>query len=356
MGMIEATPLLLRALRCQPTERVPVWLMRQAGRSDPEYMAYRERSGKPLEELFRSVEDMVAISLLPRRLGVDALILFQDILTPLDPMGAKFVFRPGPQLVSSSLSPGELPQLKPLSSQRQLTFVRDAILAVLDEIGGELPLLGFAGAPLTLIAFLLEGGSPPDLKRTLALAQDHPCVFGELMKRLTDATIDYLRFQIESGVHAVQLFESLGHLVPKSVYECFVQPSHQRIFAALKGTAPTILFVRGSPWLDAMVASGADALSVASHVQLASLQRYTQGRMALQGNIDHRLLCQASLQDIVQAVHVCLEQTNGQGHILNLSHGLLKDTPFENVQQLVTAVKNWRPQPKHASVTVYPAS
>ncbi len=332
--------LLLRAVNHQPVPRVPVWMMRQAGRSDPEYTAYRERVGLSLHELFRSPEHAVAISLLPRRIGVDAIILYQDILTPLAPMGADFHFRPGPQLEAPIRDAARARALRPYEPEARLDFVGESIRGVLAALGGELPLLGFAGAPYTLAAFLIKGSSPMgDLSETVAFAREQPQVFGELIALLTDMTVAYLRYQSAAGVHGVQLFESVGDLIPPDQYEAFAQPSHERIFAELPPELPSFLFVKGSPFPDSMLRSGAAVLSLGEGVSLGDLLRRGGGRVAVQGNVDNRLLLEGSPADIDRAVAECIADAGGRGHILNLNHGLLADTPFENVQRFVQAAR-----------------
>jgi len=330
--------LLLRAINHLPVPRVPVWMMRQAGRSDPEYLAYRERVGLDLHALFRSVEHAVAISLLPRRIGVDAIILYQDILTPLEPMGADFHFRPGPVLAAPVNHVEAVRALRGYDPADCLRFVAEGIGGVKRELAGGLPLLGFAGAPFTLAAFLIKGSSPMGgLAQALSFAREQPRAFGDLIERLTDMTIAYLRYQIESGVHAVQLFESVGDLIPDAEYARYAHPSHQRIFAALPPGVPAILFVKGSPFPERMLESGAGVLSVAENVSLGDLLRRGAGRIAVQGNVDNRLLAEGEAGAIDRAVAQCIADSGGRGHILNLSHGLLAETPFENVQRFVTA-------------------
>jgi uroporphyrinogen decarboxylase len=339
--------LLLRAVNHEALPRVPVWMMRQAGRSDPAYLAYRERVGLSLHELFRSTEHAVRITLLPARFGVDALILYQDILTPLAPMGADFVFSPGPVLARPVRGAKEIDALLPLDPAAGLPFVAASIRGVLDELRGAMPLLGFAGAPFTLAAFLIEGASPlqSGLARTLALAEQSPEVFGRLMDKLGVMTIDYLSMQADAGVHAVQLFESVGDAIPRPLYERFAHPSHQRILAALTPRLPTILFVKGSPFPELMLKSGAAVLSVGERTPLRGLLDAGQGRIAVQGNVDNRVLAQGTPDDVRRAVLECLRAGGGRGHILNLNHGLLAETPFDNVRAMVDTALDYRIAP-----------
>ena len=336
-----ANDLFFRAVNHLPVPRVPVWLMRQAGRSDPEYLAYREWAGLTLHELFRSPEHAAALSLLPRRIGVDAIILYQDILTPLEPMGADFHYSPGPKLAEPMGRVDRIAALREYDPADHLGFIGESIRGVRESLGGELPLLGFAGAPFTLAAFLVAGESPMgDISEVLAFLAKEPAAFGGLMDKLTRMTCAYLRYQVQAGAQAVQLFESVGDLVPRPVYERYVQPSHEAIFAALPPEVPAILFVKGSPFPDLMLASGAGVLSLGGGESLGDLLRRGGGRIAVQGNVDNRLLAEGSGEAVEAAVRACLADSGGRGHILNLNHGLLPETPFENVRRFVEAARN----------------
>lgn len=332
--------LLLRAARRQPTERVPVWMMRQAGRTDPKYVLLRERIALPLEELFCDADLSAEISLLPQRIGVDAIILFQDILTPLAPMGSPFIFRPGPLLDKPIRSQADVNALQSYDPTDHLDFVARTIQSVKRSLDGELPVIGFASAPLTLAAFLIEGGSPghqpPHL---LSFMRQEPNRFHALLDKLTDMTVNYLRFQIQAGADAVQLFESCADILTPTEYEVFAQPYHARIFSELGGHVPTILFAKDQVRVDLLARSGADVISVAAQVDLAEAVRTHGPKVAFQGNVDNRVVAQGSFDDIDQAVATCLSAGGGCGHILNLSHGLLRQTPFANVCRFVETAK-----------------
>lgn len=332
--------LLLRAARREPTERTPVWLMRQAGRTDPRYVELRQRSGLTLEALFRDPDLSAEISLLPKRLGVDVIIFFQDILTPLAPMGAEFVFRPGPQLVSPIRCAADVEALRCYDPAVKLGFVSKTIRLLKSSLDGELPVLGFAGAPLTLAAFLIEGRSPGrDPKRTREFMRDDPADFHRLLDKLANMTADYLNLQIEAGADAVQLFESCADLLTAAEYAEFAHNYHVKVFSGLSGSVPRILFAKERSELKLMVESGADVLSVGSCVDLAEAIRRYGHRVAFQGNVDNRILADGSLHDIDEAVQACVRAGGGKGHILNLNHGLLQQTPFENVRRFVEAAQ-----------------
>lgn len=329
--------LLLRAARREKTERTPVWMMRQAGRTDPAYRALRERVDQPLEVLFSDPDIAAEVSLLPKRLGVDAIIFFQDILTPLTPMGAPFVFRPGPMLEKPVRTVADAEALRSYDPDTELGFVAKTLRLVRDQLAGELPLLGFAGSPFTLACFLIEGKSPGrDPVHVRSMMRDDAPTLHRLLDRLADMTADYLAFQIESGADAVQLFESLADILTAAEYEEFAHPYHIKVFSRLSRRVPTILFAKECPSVALMAASGADVLSVGSCVDLADAKRRFGDRVAFQGNVDNQLLVTGSAAQIDAAIADCLRAGGGQGHILNLNHGLLQETPFENVQRFVT--------------------
>ena len=329
---------LLRAADGQYTEKVPVWLMRQAGRYDPRYLRLKEESGMTLYQLFRHPRLAAEISLLPRDLGVDAIIFFQDILTLLAPMGAEFIFDNGPRL--SHPLPDYL-ALKPCDIADELSFVGDTLDLLDRELAGELPVLGFAGAPLTLAAFILEGGSPhndaPKLKQAV---QHEPTRLRVLLQKLTRATCDYLNYQIEHGVVGVQLFESIAHLLTPDIYEDFALPCHQEIFAALDPSAISIMFARDFHDLHLVRRSGAKVLSLPSGVSITAARQQLGSETIVQGNVSNHVLLEGNLQEIEAAVRDCIAAGAKRGHILNLSHGVLPGTSYDNVRGFVRAANN----------------
>ena len=332
--------LFLRAARGHAVERVPCWLMRQAGRYDPEYQRIRRECGLELEDLFRDPALAAQITILPARLGVDALILFQDILTLLGPMGAPFIFRPGPQLAHPVSGLKDVEQLRELDSERDLPFVHQSIKNVLTNYPA-LPLIGFAGAPWTLAAFLIEGQSPHKEygKKSLDFAQEQPQAMHQLLGKLTRATISYLQMQIRAGVHAVQLFESAADLLDEQGYATLALPYQKLIFASLPTAIPKIIFAKDHQNAVQLAASGADVLSLSHRINLADARMQLGPHVVLQGNIDNRILHAGSPQQVRQAVAECLHQGQGGPHILNLGHGILEGTPLENVQALLDEVR-----------------
>ncbi len=351
--------LLLRAARCLPVERVPVWMMRQAGRSDPQYRKIREQLNLPLERLFRTcpypmsqsdVESAVKISLLPKRIGVDAIIVYKDILTPLAPMGAHFRFLPGPVLNPPIRTPAQVDALQSVDEPHvQLEYTGKVIHTLRETLNGELPLIGFAGAPLTLAFFLIAGESP--MKRGAGISEkaapvfemmdEAPDLMHQLLDKLTEMTINYLNYQISQGVQIVQLFESIADVLSRQMYETFALPYHQKIFAELNRDAPSIMFAKECPFVDLMHQSGANVLSIGKCVDIGKVRKEIGDSVAFQGNVDNDILRDGTFSDITDAVSTCIKQGGKKGHILNLSHGLHRDTPFENVKHFVKIAKTF---------------
>jgi uroporphyrinogen decarboxylase len=316
-------------------------MMRQAGRTDPEYNQLKKNDGRALEKLFADPEIAIKISLLPKRLGVDAIIMFQDILTPLTPAGAGFHFAPGPILEKPVRTMAQVKALRAFDPEVHLQSVSQILKGLNAELKGELPVLGFAGSPMSLAFFLIAGRSPNQkLAEVLAFIEEQAEISQALLDWLTVMTVDYLNFQIASGAHAVQLFESFADVIPLEIYKKFVQPTHEKIFSALATTAPSILFTKESPHLDLMLQSGASVLSVGNCIDLEHAQKQAP-EMIFQGNVDNKTLADGTKEDITQAIQKCFEQTGRKNHILNLNHGLLERTPFENVQHFVNAAKEF---------------
>ncbi|MEM1166043.1 MAG: uroporphyrinogen decarboxylase family protein [Planctomycetota bacterium] len=329
--------LILRAMRGEHTERTPVWLMRQAGRFDPAYRTLRQQAGVELEVLFMDPERAAQITLLPVRFGVDAAILFQDILTPLGPMGAPFVFRPGPTLERAVTSDVDADRLELYDPIEKLGFVYESIELALERLAGRMPLLGFAGAPMTLLNFLVCGGSPGGCSCKLErFLSRHEAAADRLLQRLAGLVAAYVRGQIEAGVHAVQIFESSAADVEPELYRRFALPYQRMVFDSLDALpVPTILFAKGvCPAL--MAESGAGVLSIGSGLSIADARKMVPGH-PLQGNIDNMLLRHGTPSQVRRAAEECITLGGHRGHVLNLGHGVIKDTPVENVEAMIGA-------------------
>lgn len=335
--------LFIRAARGERTERTPIWLMRQAGRTDPAYNKLKAEAGMPLEDLFHNAELAAQISLLPRRLGIDAIIYFQDILTILWPMGAQFRFRPGPVIEEPIRTPAQVRALREYDMAQELPYIPETFRLIYKELDGEMPVLGFAGAPLTLLFFLVEGKSfGAKAQASHAFLREEPKLAHELLDKIAALTVDYLKLQIDAGAAAFQLFESAAHLLDKTLYREFALPYQQQIFQALKGTIPSIAFAREWENLDTLNQSGADIISLPSSISVAQARKALGEERVFQGNVDKHLLASGTLDQIEQAAKACVQSGGHRGHILNLNHGLLRETPYENILHLTKVVRETR--------------
>jgi uroporphyrinogen decarboxylase len=332
--------LFMRAARGESTERPPVWLMRQAGRTDPAYNQLKEEVDRPLEELFRNAEIAAEVSLLPRRLGIDAIIYFQDILTPLAPMGCEFVFRPGPVTEAPIRSREDIDALVRYEMPGHVGFIGETFERIHAELDGEMPVLGFAGAPLTLAVFMIEGKSfGMEADRAFAFFEEHPKDTHVLLDKLTGMTIDYLLYQVGVGAAAVQLFESAAFLCSPEIYGEFALPYQRRIFEALRGKVTTIQFSREWGVLEDLQSAGADIVSLPSSVTIREARGVLGEEQIVQGNLSNGLLCEGSHEEIEKAARACVESGECRGHIFNLDHGLLRETPYENIEFLMKVLR-----------------
>ncbi|MCZ6574298.1 MAG: uroporphyrinogen decarboxylase [Planctomycetota bacterium] len=316
--------LLLRALNEQPVERVPVWIMRQAGRYLPEYRAVREKVD--FLTLCRTPELAAEVTLQPVRiLDVDAAILFSDIMVPLLPAVPGMTYAPGPQLPRAITSPDGL---KPPEAVKEVGFVCDAIRILRREL--DVPLIGFGGAPGTLATYLAEGGSAKHFAGLRLLMNRDPGQAHALLEWLEQITLLYLKMQVEAGAQVIQIFDSWGGELSRSDFDEFMAPGLQRIIAALKTDGvPVIFFARG-PLRDV----GATAYSVDWTVDLAA----ARARGPVQGNFDPAILFAdpATVADKARAMVAPLART---GYVANLGHGILPETPVECAQAFVRAVQ-----------------
>lgn len=335
-----ANDLLLRAIAGETTERPPVWLMRQAGRTDPVYNAYKEEVGLPLEKLFAHPEHAAHISLMPRRLGIDAIIYFQDILTPLGPMGCEFVFRPGPETDTPIRNREDIDRLTPYEMSEHVGFIGETFDRIYATLDGEMPVLGFAGAPLTLAVFMLEGKSfGTRAEKAFAFFEQHPEDTHVLLDTLADMTIPYLEYQVAHGAVGVQLFESAAFLCTPEQYRTLALPYQQKIFAALKGKVPTIQFAREWDDVADLGEAGADVVSLPSSVRIRDARKILGADQVVQGNLSNRILRDGPLEEIEALARDCVAQGGCRGHIFNLDHGLLRDTPYTHIQHLMKVLK-----------------
>jgi uroporphyrinogen decarboxylase len=327
--------LLVRAARGEPVERPPVWAMRQAGRWDPEFN--RLRGGLSFYEFSENVELAAKASLLPRRFGVDGIILFYDITTLPVAMGLPFVLQPavGPVPDRPVRTAADVERLQAGPDPERYRHVRDLLRLVRQELRGELPVLVFAGAPFTVATYCI--GTGKDVATTRRFAVEQPRVWDGLLDRLTTATVHFLRTLIREGADVYQLFDSWAGMLTPEEYRQWAQPRHQTILQAATGV-PRILFVKECPYLPLMAASGADVISLGVRHDLSAARR-DYPHLCFQGNVDEELLRTGTPEQVTAATRACVAAGGGRRHIVNLNHGVDRATPEANFEAFVRAVK-----------------
>jgi len=334
----------LNACRCLPLERPPVWLMRQAGRALPEYRALKEKH--TFLELVQTPELAAEVTLQPvRRFGMDAAILFSDILVVAEALGQPYRFREqgGIEMEFALCSAKEIERLDPSAVAGRLEYIAKALPIVRAELGGRTAMLGFAGAPWTLANFMLEGGSAKDFTKAKELFYSEPKLFSKLSEKLTAAVTAALQLQIDAGVDAVQIFDSLGGLLAANVYEAASAQWMRQIIAGLKGKVPVIVFGRGvhGSW-DALLRIGAQAYSVDWNVDLAAVRALLPERVAVQGNLDPYLLTTTPAVVAAETNRLLEGMRGKRGHIFNLGHGVPPSAKLECIESLVTTVRSFK--------------
>ncbi len=330
----------LKACRRQPVDATPVWFMRQAGRYMPEYRAIRAKYS--LLEIVRQPELAAEVTLQPvRAFGVDAAILFADILLPLEPLGIHFHFAPGegPVIENPVRSWNDVERLHPLVPEESLGHVLEAIRLLRGELGAT-PLIGFTGAPFTVASYAIEGGPSKTYKTTKLMMYREPDLWHAFMDKLSTALAAYITAQIRAGAQAVQMFDSwVGALSPQDYAE-FVLPYSKRVLEAAAATSvPTIHFGTGTATLlPLMKQAGGDVLGLDWRVPLDEGWRTVGYDRAVQGNLDPVALF-APRPVLEEKVRQVLRRAAGRpGHIFNLGHGILQHTPPENVRAVVEMV------------------
>jgi uroporphyrinogen decarboxylase len=330
----------LKACRREPVDATPVWFMRQAGRYMAEYRALRQKHS--LLELCRTPDLATEVTLQPvRRIEVDAAILFSDLLLPLEPMGLPFDFikGEGPAIEQPIRSPEDIDKLRIFEPREALAHVLQAIKQVQTELGGRVPLIGFAGAPFTLASYAIEGGHSNNFAHTKSLMYGHPEAWHRLCDKFASVVGDYLNAQIDAGVDAVQVFDSWVGALNSADYREFVLPHTRRIFEAIGTRVPTIHFGTGtSTLLEDLRDAGGDVIGVDWRIPLdVAWERIGAGH-AVQGNLDPTLLLGPTTR-LLDAAEDVITRVNGRaGHIFNLGHGILPTTPVEHVQMLARHV------------------
>jgi uroporphyrinogen decarboxylase len=344
--------LLLRALMREPTERTPLWIMRQAGRYLPEYREVRAQAGDFMS-LCRNAELACEVTMQPlRRYKLDAAILFSDILTVPDALGLGLYFETGegPKFERPVQSVSQIKSLAVPDVAETLGYVFNAVRTIRRELDGQVPLIGFAGSPWTVGTYMVEGRSSRDFATIKGLAADQPAALDAMLDVVARTTIEYLNAQVEAGAQALMIFDTWGAALERDDYLRFSLSPMQKIVDGLTREAdgrriPIILFTKGAgELLTDMVGTGCDALGVDWTTSLADARKYTSDKVALQGNLDPATL-RESPEVIRQGVADTLASYGkGPGHVFNLGHGVTPDIDPEHVAALVDAVHELSPQ------------
>jgi uroporphyrinogen decarboxylase len=335
----------LRACRREPVDVTPVWFMRQAGRYMPQYRAIREKHS--LLEICYQSELAAEVTLQPvHALGVDAAILFADILLPIIPLGLglKFAKGEGPVIGEPVRSMADVAAMRPVHAESDLGYVMEAIRILRRELNG-IPLIGFCGAPFTVASYMIEGGSSREFLKTKMMMYSAPEIWHTLMEKLSGVLAEYLVAQVRAGAQAVQVFDSwVGALSPHD-YENFVLPYSQRVLEAAQAqNVPVVHFgTNTTTLLPLMKRAGGNVIGLDWRVPLDDGWALVGEDVAVQGNLDPALLF-APLAEIKTRVHDILRRADGRpGHIFNLGHGILQHTPVENVKAVVDMVHEYAP-------------
>ena len=336
----------LRACRRQAVDRTPLWIMRQAGRYLPEYRELRARHD--FLALCRTPELAVEASLLPlRRFHLDAAILFSDILLPLEALGCELSFQPAPRIAKPLRSSAEIEALIARPLAEVVGYVGEAMALLRRELSDRVPVIGFSGGPFTLAAYLTEGhGHDGGFTALRALRTADPVAFGSLLDKLAALVTEHLDLQIAAGAQAVQIFDSWAGLLSPGDFATYALPVVRRVIRGLRrDNVPVIYFAPAADHLVELAAtSGADVLGVCWRTPLGGARRRTGGRVALQGNLDPAALLAPPERVRERALDVLEGVGDEPGHIMNLGHGILPETPLASVEALVAAVAEREPR------------
>ncbi len=337
---------LLKALRRQPVDMTPVWIMRQAGRYLPEYRATRKRAGDFMT-LCKTPELACEVTLQPlQRFDLDAAILFSDILTIPDAMGLglRVVENMGPQFARPLRSGEDIRKLRVPDVESDLRYVMDAVRLIKRELHGKVPLIGFAGSPWTIATYMIEGGSSKNFSLAKRMLYGQPDLMHRLLDVLSRSIIDYLNGQIAAGVDTVMIFDSWGGILSQAAYREFSLDYMQRIVQGIKienqgNATPVILFTKGGGlWIEDIAESGCDAIGVDWTVDIGAARRRAGGKVALQGNLDTAVLYTSPAAIRRQVAEVLAAYGKADGHVFNLGHGIHPDIDPDKVALLVDAV------------------
>ena len=334
--------LLLKALRGETTDRVPVWMMRQAGRYLPEYMVLRKQYG--FFERCQTPELAAEITLQPVDIiGVDAAILFSDILVVPQAMGleVQLIESKGPVLPDPVRTATDMQRVVVPDVQDRLHYVFDAIRLIKERLDGRVPLIGFAGSPWTLLCYMVQGKGSKTFDEAKAFCYTQPELAHRLLQMITDTTIAYLKGQIRAGADAIQLFDSWGGLLGPEDFEVLSLQYMRQIVAAVKDEAPVVVFAKGA-WhaLDAMAATGAHGLGLDWCIKADIARQLAGKQVTLQGNFDPAKLL-SPIPVIKKEVKQMLRSFGKDRYIANLGHGILPNVPVDHARAFVDTVKEF---------------
>ncbi len=335
----------LKAANSEITERPPVWMMRQAGRFMKEYWDIKNKYS--FLEMCKTPEIAADVTMLPiDLLDVDAAILFSDILVTAEAMGGQLSFEAGvgPLFANPVKNESDIDNLLIDGTEERLNYVAEAIKVIQQRLNGTKPLIGFAGAPFTVMSYLIEGGSSKDFKKTKLFIHNHPHLAHKLLQKIADVTVAYLNMQIAAGINALQLFDSWALALSWDDYNEFSHQYNKYIISKLnrKGI-PVISFCKGSSvFAPLMAEANPDVISVDWNADLLTIKKSLPANIAVQGNLDPFLLY-ADKKVIKDRIHRLFDRMKGTpGFIFNLGHGIMPDIPFDNVKFAIDTVKEYR--------------
>lgn len=334
--------LLLRALKGEKTERVPVWMMRQAGRYLPDYMKLKAKY-----DFFTRVQTpelAAAITLQPiDQVGVDAAIIFSDILVIPQAMGKTVLMEEGkgPSLPDTIKTPDDVDKLNTADVEHHLAYVMDALSLTKKELNGRVPLIGFAGAPWTILCYMVEGKGSKTWDKAKQFAYTQPQVAHQLLQKITDITIHYLKAQVKAGADTVQVFDSWAGSLSPADFKTYAQPYLLQIADALKEDAPVILFPKGAWYaLKDLSESSASGIGIDWCISPEMARKFAGDNITLQGNFDPSKLL-APIPEIRKAVKEMLTAFGPHRYIANLGHGIMPNVPVDHAKAFVDAVKEY---------------
>ncbi|MDT8318686.1 MAG: uroporphyrinogen decarboxylase [bacterium] len=336
----------LRACRREKTDYTPVWMMRQAGRYLPEYLATRKKAGDFLT-LCKTPDLAAEVTLQPiDRFNLDAAILFSDILVIPEAMGMELQFLEGegPHFPNPVRDADAIEKLADPDPMQELAYVMNAIKAINKGLDGRVPLIGFTGAPWTLATYMVEGGGSKNFAVIKKMLYDRPELLHAILEKTTRAVINYLKAQIESGVHAVQIFDTWGGILTPDDFDNFSLQYIQMIVEEIKGEVPTIVFAKGAGhMLESIAETGCDVVGVDWMADIGDVRRRIGGRVALQGNMDPCNLYASPDAIRRKVADILAKYGEGSGHIFNLGHGILPDIPVDHAKAFIDAVHELSP-------------